>query len=135
MIINGKDLDLGQSSSGLPDVSTGISEFLQPVQVGIIANTQVNGKTQTIVKEYIQTKGVRIQTPNNLVITKNGERIWDCLDIYFLRDIELKADDLFLFHKTQYRVMVVSEWPEYGYNQYHVRQDYVKLYEEKPVRI
>jgi hypothetical protein len=135
MIINGKDLDLGQSSSGLPDVSQGVIEFMQPAEVGIIGKTQVNGKTQEVVKDYIKTRGVRIQTPNNLVYTKTGERIWNSQDVYFLRDIILKADDIFIFNKTQYRIVVVSEWPEYGYNQYHVRQDYTKIYVEKPVKI
>lgn len=135
MIVNGKDLPLGQSSAGLPDQSQAVIQFFQPVEVGIIQKTQVNGKTQEVVKEYIKTQGARVQTTNNLVITKTGERFWDAQDIYFLRDVLLKADDLFIFNNVQYRVLAVSDWPDYGYNQYHVRQDYTKLFIEKPVKL
>lgn len=135
MIVNGKDLPFGQSSAGLPDVSQAIRQVFQPVTIGIISSTQVKGYTQTVVQEYINTKGVRIQTPNNLVITKTGERIWDSVEVYFLNDVNLKADDLFLFGNIQYRVLVVEEWSEYGFNKYAVRQDYTKIYQVEPVVI
>ncbi len=127
MITNGKDTPLGQSTSALPSVAEGVITFLQPVQVGIIKTTQIKGYTQTFVEQYIDTKGVRIQNPNNLVVTKTGERIWDSLDIYFLSNILLVADDLFLYLGVQYRVMMVETWPDYGYNKYSVVQDYTKL--------
>lgn len=128
LIKNGKDLDFGQSAAGVPDVSAGIAQLFQPVTVGIIKDTQVNGYTQTIVERYIQTRGVRIQNSNRLVVSKTGQRIWNSIDIYFLNDINLVADDLFLFQKIQYRVMVLESWAEYGYNRYSVIQDYTKLY-------
>jgi hypothetical protein len=126
-ITNGKDLDFGQSAAGVPDVSQAVIQLFQPVVVGIIKNMQVDGYPQPIVEQYIKTKGVRIQTPNRLVMSKTGERIWDSLDMYFLNDINLKADDLFLFQNVQYRVIVVEEWSEYGYNKYSVVQDYTKI--------
>lgn len=131
-IVNGKDLDFGQSASGLPDQAAAVMNILQPVTVGIIKATQVKGYTQTLVESYIKTKGARIQNPNRLVISKTGERIWDTIDIYFLNDINLVADDLFLFQKVQYRVIVVEEWTEYGYNKYSVIQDFTKLYNLNP---
>lgn len=124
---NGKDLDFGQSGSGLPDVSQGVMNLFQPVNVGLISSTQQNGYTQTFVSRWVNTKGVRIQTPNNLVMTKTGERIWDSQDIYFLSDITLKADDLFIFQGIQYRVLVTEDWEDYGYNKYSVTQDYTKV--------
>lgn len=127
MIINGKDLPFGQSSAGVPDVSEAIRSLFQPVQVGIIKATQIKGYTQTFVESYISTQGVRVQNPNALVINKTGERIWDSVNIYFLNDILLEADDLFLFNDIQYRVMVLETWPEYGYNKYSVVQDFTKL--------
>ncbi len=131
-IINGKDLSFGQSSAGLPDVSDSIRNTFQPVVVGIVFSTQVNGYTQSVVSKFIKTKGARIQTANKLVISKTGERIWDSIDIYFLRDILLVADDLFVFNSLQYRVIVVEEWPEYGFNRYSVTQDYSKIVNLNP---
>jgi len=135
MITNGKNLDFGQSAAGLPNVGQGVIQLFQPVTVGIIANTQVNGRTQTIITKYVKTQGVRIQTPNKLVMSKSGERIWDAQEVYFLSDIVLVADDLFLFNKFQFRVLEVENWTEYGYNRYAVLQDYTKIYEVKPVSI
>lgn len=126
-IRNAKDLDFGQSTAGLPSVADGIMQLLQPVKVGFITATQVDGYTQTIVSEYVETRGVRIQNASNLVITKTGERFWDSVEIYFLSDINLMTDDIFLFQGTQYRVLVTEEWTEYGYNKYSVVQDYTKL--------
>lgn len=135
MITNGRNLDLGQAASGLPDVSGAILALFQPVVVGIINNTQVNGYTQTVVTGYNHVKGVRVENNNKLVITKTGERIWISTEIYFTRDVSLKADDIFLFNKVQYRVMATEEWPEYGYNHYSVVQDFTKLYTVKPAII
>ena len=129
MIQNGKDLDFGQSASGLPDVSGGILALFQPVQIGIIQTTQINGYTQTVINEYVPVRGVRVQNSNRLVMSKTGERIWDSVDIYFTREVQLVADDLFLFGDIQYRVLVTDEWTEYGFNHYSVVQDYTKLYE------
>ena len=131
-IQNGKDLDLGQSASGLPDVSGAILSLFQPVKIGIIKATQVNGYTQTIVESYLRVRGVRVQNPNKLVITKTGERIWDSVDVYFTREVCLVADDLFLFNNVQYRVITVEDWPEYGYNHYGVIQDFTKMYVMDP---
>jgi len=132
MIKNGKDKAFGQSSAGLPDVSPAVMNLFQPVAVGIIKATQINGYTQTIISSRIKTKGVRIQTSNQLVISKTGERIWDSVEIYLLNDINLEADDLFLFQGIQYRVVTTEEWSEYGYNKYSVVQDYTKIYNPLP---
>lgn len=128
MIVNGKDLKFGQASAGLPSLAEGVISLFQPVRVGIIKTLQVKGYTQTIVESYIDTKGVRVQNSNTLKMTKTGERIWDSVDIYFLSEIELAADDLFLFNDVQYRVLLTEEWTEYGYNKYSVVQDYTKLF-------
>lgn len=126
-ILNGKDLSFPQASAGLPNVLEGILQLFQPVTVGIIKNTQVNGYTQTYVSKYILTKGVRIQNPKTTVFTKTGERIWDIQDIFFPRDVELVADDIFLYNKKQYRVVQMEEWTEYGFNKYSVVQDYTRV--------
>ena len=135
MITNGKDLDFGQSAAGLPNVADAIMQFFQPVTVGIISSTQVNGRTQTIVSKYIETRGVRIEDSDTLTISKTGERYWDTAEVYFLNDISLSVDDLFLFNKLQYRVVGIASWPEYGFNHYNVQQDYTKLYAYKPTEI
>jgi hypothetical protein len=134
-IVNGKDLPFGQASAGLPDVSAAIMQLFQPVVVGIIKATQINGRTQTVIQKYINTQGVRIATDNKVVFSKTGERFWAHEDVYFLSDILLKADDLFLFNKTQYRVLAIEAWTEYGYNKYTVLQDYTKIYVAEPVVI
>ena len=135
MIPNGRDLDMGQASAGLPDQSQAIIQFFQPCIIGIIKSQLINGRTQTIVQKYINTQGVRIPRKRPLVISKTGERYWNAHDVYFLSDNILVADDLFLFNKTQYRVIDSDEFTEYGYNRYGVIQDYSKLFQEKPVVI
>lgn len=134
-IVNGRDLPFGQALAGLPDVSGAVIQFFQPVTVGIIKATQVNGRTQTIVENYIDTRGVRIATDNKLVISKTGERFWAREEVYFLSEILLKSDDLFLFNNIQYRVLAIEAWTEYGYNKYSVVQDFTKLYQVKPTVI
>ena len=132
MIVNGKDLNFGQSASGLPDVAQAIQQMFQPATIGIIENTQINGRTQTIIAEYITTQGVRVHNSNPLEITKTGERFWKSSSIYFLNNIVLSPDDLFIFNGTQYRVLVVENWTEYGFNRYHAVEDYSQLYNPMP---
>lgn len=132
MIVNGKFLPLGQQSAALPHVGEAVKNCFQPVAVGFIVSTQVDGYTQSLVRERIMTHGARIENPKSLVITKTGERIWKTTDIYFTRDVLLKADDLFLFNDIQYRVLETEEWTEYGYNRYRCVQDYRKIFELNP---
>lgn len=134
-IVNAKDTPLNKSTSRLPNVRLAIIQYFQPVIVGIISATQVNGRTQTIIEKYISTQGVRIANNNKLVISKTGERFFNTEEIYFLSEILLKPDDLFLFNTTQYRVLATKQWTEYGYNKYSVTQDYTKLYQYKPTVI
>lgn len=134
-IVNGKDLPFGQSLAGLPNVAAAVIQYFQPVTVGIIKSTQVNGRTQTIVQQYVCTQGVRIATDNKLIISKTGERFWAHEDVYFLSEILLKPDDLFLWNNLQYRVLAIEAWTEYGYNKYTVLQDYTKLFQVQPTVI
>ena len=134
-VTNGKDLPFGQSLAGLPDVSQAVIQYFQPVTVGIIKATQINGRTQTIVQTYCKTQGVRIATDNKMVITKTGERFWANENVYFKSDVVLKVDDLFLFNNKQYRVLAVEAWTEYGYNKYTVMQDFTVIYQVKPVTV
>ena len=134
-LVNGKDIPMAQSTTGLPDVSQAIIQYFQPVTVGLIKNTQVNGRTQTVVQKYINTHGTRIAVQNKLVISKTGERFWNSEEVYFTSEINLSPDDLFLWNNMQFRVLAIESWTEYGYNKYSVVQDYTRLYEVKPVVI
>ena len=134
-IINGKDLPFGQSLAGIPDVSEAVIQYFQPVTIGIINSIQINGRTQTIIEKYIKTRGVRIANDNKVVITRTGERYFATESVYFLGEVILKIDDIFLFNKIQYRVLAIKNWSEYGYNKYSVVQDYTKIYQVKPTVI
>lgn len=131
-IQNAKDRKIGENVGAMPYLAQAIQQIMQPIQVGIIKSQMINGYNQTVIEKYIQALAVRIQNPNHLVMTKTGERIWVSMDIYFTKDVTLQADDLFIYKKKQYRVIVTEDWSDYGYNKYSVIEDYTKIFTRKP---
>ena len=123
-IINAKKYKIGQNSSDLPDVSDGVSCFMQPTTVEIIRKEQVDGYTQEE-KTCVKTMAVRQPySAEQLAIRPEGQRSWKWHTIHCLPNLILKTDDIVNIHGIHYRIMQKTDWKDYGYIQYEVVEDY-----------
>lgn len=123
-MINAKDIPLSQAASALPDVSGAINMLLQPVKVGIITKTQVEGLIDESVKWH-DTKVVRQPfSAQQLMIRPEGQRSWKWFSIHATPDLILGVDDLFILYDVRYRVMEKYDFSEYGFLYYNCVEDF-----------
>lgn len=122
MIRCGKNTPIRESSM-LPDVSVGISALLQNMKVGVVQKRVINNRTEevTVWKDVL---ACRQAMPENLAISKEGERSWRWHTIYASPDLDLETDDLVIIRGIRYRIMDKENWQEYGYLKYSAIEDY-----------
>lgn len=108
----------------LPDVSSGVMLFFQPLKVFLVQKEQVAGYTEE--QEICRnTHGVRQPfTAQQLQIKAEGERAWIWHKLHCLPDLILKVDDKVRIQKLSFRVMQRTDYREYGYLEYDLVQDY-----------
>lgn len=124
MIKNARHQKIDDVPLGLPDVSGAVQSFLQPARLGIVHKAQVSGYTQETVS-WIRTQLVRQAfTPEQLALKPEGERSWKWYTLHTLPDICLKTDDIIMLHGLRMRIMEISGYAEYGFNEYHAIEDY-----------
>jgi len=121
---NASSKNLIDGSSALPDMSPAILEYLQPMNFGCIEKQLVNGYIQEVVvtKKTLAVK--QAFSPKQLMMKPEGQRDWNWFKIHTLSNIKLQPDSVFILGKTRYRIMSLFDYPEYGYIEYDVREDY-----------
>ena len=98
--------------------------WFQNLTFDLITKTLVDYETKET-KRTISTQGVRQpMSAQQLAIKPEGQRAWRWETIHCLPDVVLKVDDRVIFNGVEYRVMQKWSWPEYGYVQYEICQDY-----------
>lgn len=124
MIVNARDRKLSHVAMGLPDVSGAVQCFLQPVRLGVIKKKQVSGYTVETVS-WVCTQAVRQAfTPEQLSLKPEGERSWKWYTLHTVPEVCLKTDDIIIIHDLRMRIMEISGYSEYGFNEYHAIEDY-----------
>lgn len=124
MILNGKNQTIGVPTSGLPDVSAAVMEILQPVSIGLIVKTLVNGRVQEVQNVFKTRATKQPFTDRQLILKPEGQRAWGWFTMHALVDVDLKVDDRFYFNGERYRVMQKGDFAEYGYFKYDIIEDF-----------
>ncbi len=130
MINNAKDsqkISQGKDQDGitsLPHVGKALHGWMQLMKFTIICKQSINGYTQEIAST-LNTHAVRQPlSPQQLAIKPKGERNWRHEMIHALPDLQLNPDDRVEYLGVRYRVMERNDYPEYGYIQYNVSEDF-----------
>ena len=108
----------------LPDVNGAVRNLFQNIQVGTVSKTQVNGYTQEVIN-YTNILG-DVQTLNNreLLIKPEGQRGWRWKKLHCTPDVTFQLDDIVYLESTKFRVMALSMWTRYGYQEIHLAEDF-----------
>ena len=124
MIKNAKDTLLNQNTGCLPDVSSALLNWLQPMQVNQIVKTTVNysvvEKLTTINFEGVIEAG----TPEQIMMKPEGQRSWKWVSIWTHSTVQLNTDDIVTSLGKSYRIKSKSDWYQYGYINYEAHEDY-----------
>ena len=124
MIKNGKDTLLSNNSGTLPNMSSSLSDWFQPmVFVGI---------DKTVVNHLIREERVNINfrgiwqpmTERKIALKPEGQRSWRWFTCHSSVDLVLNTDEVICYLNKNYRVMGVLDYRLYGFVEYHLVEDY-----------
>lgn len=122
MIRNAKDTPLSESALGLPDVSTVVESFMQPVTMSIIYKENSGGYIQER-EVKIPTKAARFPAKENLAIRADGQTSWKWWTILLPAPCRANTDDVFVMRGVRYRVMEKNDWSDNGYVELNCIED------------
>lgn len=125
MIKNAADTLLSSNTGTLPDMSSALFDYLQPMVFEVITKNIVNFQS-TEVAAFLNLNGV-IQpfSAAQLLIKPEGQRAWAWYMLHADTSTLLKNDDAVKYLNIQYRVMSTTDYSAYGYVEYHLISDYV----------
>lgn len=124
-IINAASKTLLQQPQGsVPNMSDTLSNWLQAMTFGIVTKSQSNFEVTEQMTE-VSFQGVwQPYSFQQLKILAEGERRWKWFTVHTKTNLELQVDDVVIYQGTQYRVMMDGSYPEYGFYEYHLVDDY-----------
>jgi hypothetical protein len=112
-------------ANDLPDLSTSVQMFFQNIKIDVIRKENNSGYVKEK-KLCILTQGVRQTfTPAQLAMKPEGERTWKWSKLHTLPEPKLKLDDIVQIRGIKYRVMVMADQSEYGFEEYDLQEDYI----------
>lgn len=121
IIGNAKDRD---NTSSLPDVSVALHNWMQLMTFNIICKKIIDGYTQEI-KSEITTHAVRQpMSPQMIALQPAGSRSWKWETLHALPDLVMNIDDQVTYQGETFRVRGKGNYPEYGYIEYQLVEDY-----------
>lgn len=115
---------LSQQVGTLPQMDGALMDWLQPMTFKVVTKTTVN---MQVVESFINVTMQAVRQPlsaQQLMMKPEGQRGWKWDRIHALPGQELSLDSEVIYLGIQYRVMGKWPWPEYGYIEYHLTQDY-----------
>jgi hypothetical protein len=124
-IQNGADTLLDQNPGTLPWVGDALLSYFQQMTftqiVKTISPTFQVIETPTNVTFY----GVwQPMGPQELRMKPEGQRAWRWFQLHADPTLVLTPDEVVTYHGDQFRVMKKLDYTNYGYNEYHLQQDY-----------
>lgn len=125
MIIgNGSSIPLNASAGSVPDMSTALYNWMQPMTFSKIVKTIVDFQvveTPTV----ISFQGVwQPFSPQMLAMKPEGQRQWKWFMLHSPIALSLSPDEVVTYLGTQFRVMSTLDYKLYGYFQYELVDDF-----------
>lgn len=122
-IVNGKDTPLFKRTGTVPDVSGALTDYYQPMTFNLLTKTVVGFQVDET-SDPIHFQGVlQPFIDRQLLLKPEGQRAWSWFQL-FSTGLQLKVDDVVLYLGKQTRVMSKKNWELYGYQEYHLVQDW-----------
>lgn len=123
-IANAANLPLFFKAGTVPDVSGAMQDYFQSMVFELLQKT-VAGFQVLEAPTPINFQGVIMPlTERQLLLKPEGQRAWSWFTLYADPTLTLQVDDVVLWKGKQTRVMSRKDYELYGYNEYHLVQDW-----------
>lgn len=112
------------SNSNLPNVSAAVVKWFQPMSFYRVTTSNVAYQSS---EEMIETKTMgtwQPLKPREVFYKPEGQRAFSWCRLHALPDFILLDDEVVIKDGIQYRVQGKWSYPEYGYVEYHLFEDY-----------
>ena len=124
-INNASNILLNQQSGTMPDCSTALDDWYQPMTFGVITKIVIDFQLVESVVE-IQFMGVwQPLTGRKLDMRSEGQRKWSQWMLHSQLALDLKIDDIIIYLGIQYRVIVKKKYVLEQYQYYELVEDYI----------
>lgn len=124
-INNAANIPLNQNSGTVPDLSTALDNWYQPMTFGII--TKVVSDFQ-VIESVVDTQFMGVWQPltgRELMMKPEGQRAWSWWLLHSELALDLKVDDIVIYLTKQYRVMAKKNYSLEKFQEYHLVEDYI----------
>ncbi len=124
-INNAANIPLNAQTGTVPDMSSALSDWYQPMTFGVI--TKVISDFQ-VIESIVDTQFMGVWQPltgRDLVMKPEGQRAWSWWMLHADLAIDLKVDDIIIYLTKQYRVMAKKNYSLYQYQYYELVEDYI----------
>lgn len=113
----------GAPNTSLPNVSDAMASWFQPMQFLLLTKTVV-GFQNFETTSPVNFRGViQPMADKTLMVKPEGERDWSWMQLHSDPSLALNTDDVVIYSGTQYRVMALKDYTQYGYLEYHLVED------------
>lgn len=123
-IQNGKDTALNAQTGSVPNVSSALKNWFQPMVFSVVTKTVTAFQVEET-KVDVNFRGV-IQplTAQRISLKSEGQRAWTWLWLHSDTSLQLSVDDVVTYLGVQTRVMARKDYKIYGYIEYELVQDW-----------
>lgn len=111
-------------SSGLPNMSSTIIGWFQPIRFGKVIKSIVDFEEVSSI-DYVDTEGaVQPYQPEVIEIQPEGVRNWEWQEIHCLPNFDVNINEFIKYKEKLYKVMKRENFTEYGYIRYLIEESY-----------
>lgn len=123
-IFNASDVLLDQNTGTLPNMGDALQNWFQPMTFSVVTKVVVNFDVVET-KADVAFQGVwQPLSAAQLQLKPEGQRAWTWFQVHASPGLSLSPDDVVTYLGIQYRVMAKYDYLIYGYNAYHLVNDY-----------
>jgi hypothetical protein len=124
-IFNASSVTLDENPGTLPDMSGALLQLFQQLEFGLVTKTVVNfNVVETTTPLQFFGLWQPVSPYRTLEMNKDGQRKWTYFKLLALPTLELTVDSIILRENIQYRVMLKTDYTQYGYVEYMLVNDY-----------
>jgi len=123
-IQNARNIPLSIKAGMVPNLQGSFQNYFQPMVFNPVTKANVVGVTQETMKPITFRGMIYPHKATYLQLLKQGERNWTWWGVISDPQLNLKNDDVIIYHGAQYRVMEFYDYRLYNFMQYILIQDW-----------
>jgi len=123
-IVSANKVPVTQAAYTLPQVRGTMTGWFQRLILTVVNKSIVDQEVKEVQRKLECIGVIQPFSARELRVKPEGERTWGWKMLHTTPDVNLRPDDEFYIGPTRYRVMSKFGYPEYGYNQYELIQDF-----------